>query len=77
VALDGHFALELDVGYKAHEEHLLRTDNPHLPNAIAWDKGWVRRAREQEATTVAKTKVVGFREWIWMQGRSERPTHSE
>lgn len=78
MALDGDFAANLDYGYKAHEEGLHRTDNPHLPRAIAWDKGWVRRAREQEATTTARTKVVGFQDWIAMQGRREHhPKNSD
>jgi len=68
MAIDGRFELEADVGRKAHEESLLRTDNPHLYLAIAWDNGWVARAREQEATTVATTRVLGFKAWIAAQG---------
>lgn len=69
VVIDTAFGQELDMGRKAHEESQLRTDNPHLALAIAWDKGWVSRAREQEATTVARTRVLGFQAWIAAQGR--------
>lgn len=73
MATPGKFELRDAEGYKAHEEGMLRTDNPHLVDAIAWDKGYVRRAREQEAKTIAKTKVVGFQDWIAMQGRDKHP----
>ena len=69
MVIDTAFEQELVVGRKAHEEHLPRTDNPHLALAIAWDNGWVSRAQEEEATTIAHTRILRFQAWIAAQGR--------
>lgn len=67
MTINGEFELHLEEGFKAHEETQLRTDNPFLARAIAWDKGWVSRAREQEARTTAPTRILGFQAWIAAQ----------
>jgi hypothetical protein len=69
VAVNGDFELNLALGEKAYEEGLTRTDNPHLANAIAWDRGWVGMARQQEASTDARTRILSFQTWISIQGK--------